>query len=68
MHGRGKQLIRRGIQIQESQGKRLMTVPEAQGKLEDVGLDLSVSGRARVAVQRYIPKEVKVRGWSGKWT
>lgn len=38
-----KQFIRTGVQIQESQRKRLTTVPGAQAELEDVGLDLSVS-------------------------
>lgn len=59
-----KQFLRRGVQIQKSQGKRLTAVPVVQTKLEDVGLDLSVSGQASVTVQRYIPKEAKARGWS----
>lgn len=56
-----KQFIRTGVQIQESQRKKLMTVPGSQAELEDVGLDLSVSREACVTVQRYILKEAKAR-------
>lgn len=59
--------LKRGVQLQESQGTRPKMDTAAQAKLEDVGSVLSLNAQAHVTVQRHIPKGAKVKDGPGKW-
>lgn len=70
VRGTGRIFIRRGVQLEESQGTRPKTDPVAQAKRKDVGLVVSLSGQATIlSTGTHLtgprPRDGPCKGWSG---